>query len=455
MSRSLPPYLTLPETPARESAAPITVEALPLSEPPAPPSALPGHEKADLRLFSTWEICQYILPMAPGHLRRVLRETPDLPQGRSSDGEPGSARWFTLEEVFALRRHFIAASPRGRRFAPPRPAGPPAHVLAMAQLGRGMGRSTGIHHLAASAAMDGYRVLVLDLDPDAALTARLAGVPSGAAEPGLLALVARHAGSRLRQENRRRLDRGEAPLAMEAAMDRAMDRSLTEALQPCRWPGVDLLGAGPALHRLAWQAPLWQGQIPGWQPWAALRDSLRGEGVLARYDLILIDTPPDMGLLSQMALAAADSVLVPLTADAAGRGWAMAEATLAQMAALFRDIEARETRIARALGRRVEGFSWGLLRLLVTRADPVRGAAERAALQAALGPRLLPQPLAESALIGSGAGQAPCLYELDYRDSSRPALTAARSSFDALYAAVKAAMLARWQAQAAGQTTGR
>ena len=55
-----------------------------------------------LRRFSTWEVCRYLIPVAPAHFRRVLRKYPDLPQGA---GE-GNSKWFSLEEVLRLRDHF-------------------------------------------------------------------------------------------------------------------------------------------------------------------------------------------------------------------------------------------------------------------------------------------------------------------------------------------------------------
>ena len=45
-----------------------------------------GHQadgRKALRLFSTWEITRYLIPVAPAHFRRVLRANPALPQGRA------------------------------------------------------------------------------------------------------------------------------------------------------------------------------------------------------------------------------------------------------------------------------------------------------------------------------------------------------------------------------------
>ncbi len=58
-----------------------------------------------LRPFSTWEITKYLIPVAPAHFRRVLRQNPNLPQGTSET--EGGARWFTLDEVLKLRLHFF------------------------------------------------------------------------------------------------------------------------------------------------------------------------------------------------------------------------------------------------------------------------------------------------------------------------------------------------------------
>jgi hypothetical protein len=72
-----------------------------------------------LRRFSTWEITKYLIPVAPAHFRRVLRQNPTLPQGRS-DTENG-AKWFTLDEVLRLRAHFGAEGSKTKEYLPYRP----------------------------------------------------------------------------------------------------------------------------------------------------------------------------------------------------------------------------------------------------------------------------------------------------------------------------------------------
>jgi chromosome partitioning protein len=66
-----------------------------------------------LRLFSTWEITKYLIPVAPAHFRRVLRGHPELPQGRSETegGAPSSAR---------RGRRRRTTCPTGRRGCRPR-----------------------------------------------------------------------------------------------------------------------------------------------------------------------------------------------------------------------------------------------------------------------------------------------------------------------------------------------
>ena len=75
-----------------------------------------------LRLFSTWEITRYLIPVAQAHFRRVLKQHPELPQGRSET--EGGAKWFTLDEVLRAARLFRRPGLQGQGLPalPPRRA---------------------------------------------------------------------------------------------------------------------------------------------------------------------------------------------------------------------------------------------------------------------------------------------------------------------------------------------
>ena len=142
-----------------------------------------------LRLFSTWEITRYLIPVAQAHFRRVLKQNPDLPQGASET--EGGAKWFTLDEVLRLRAHFAAEGSKAKEYLPWRPKGLPAKIVAVANFKGGVGKTSTCAHLAMSAALDGYRVLVVDLDSQGSMTSIFGG--KVADEWGtVFPLVARH-----------------------------------------------------------------------------------------------------------------------------------------------------------------------------------------------------------------------------------------------------------------------
>lgn len=71
---------------------------------------------------------------------------------------------FTLSDVLTLRDHFAAEGVSSREYRPWRPEGLDAKVLAVANFKGGVGKTSTAGHLAMSAALDGYKVLVIDLD---------------------------------------------------------------------------------------------------------------------------------------------------------------------------------------------------------------------------------------------------------------------------------------------------
>ncbi|MDJ0858416.1 MAG: AAA family ATPase [Dinoroseobacter sp.] len=402
-----------------------------------------------LRLFSTWEITRYLIPVAQAHFRRVLKQNPDLPQGRSET--EGGAKWFTLDEVLRLRAHFAEGGSKSKEYKPYRPEGVPAKLVAVANFKGGVGKTSTAAHLAMSAALDGYKVLVLDLDSQGSMTSIFGGRVADEWQT-VFPLLARHYASHLRAENQRRLDRNEAPIPLDETLSEALEVTAKDLIQPTHWPNIDLIGAQLNLYWAEFQIPVWRMQARSWKLWDALTESLEADGVLDAYDIIFIDTPPALGYLTINGLAAADILLVPLGAsflefDSTGRFFDMLHST-------FASIEEGENMAARALGREELAFEWDAVRAVVTRFDSTQQAELAALMQAYLGRTLSPHRQDFTALIGQAGEQVSGIYEADYRDFNRETYARGRQTFDETYAAFKRLLLGVWrreERQADGQ----
>lgn len=152
----------------------------------------------------------------------------------------------------------------------------PTRVLAVANQKGGVGKTTTTVNLAACLAALGRKVLLLDLDPQANATSGLGleKIPGASAYGALLG-----------QESL-------APRIRRTAFERL--EIIPSELDLCG-ADVELPRLDRHLHRLA----------------LAL-EPLRTE---ATHDLILVDCPPSLGILTLNAFAAADYLLVPLQCE--------------------------------------------------------------------------------------------------------------------------------------------
>ena len=152
----------------------------------------------------------------------------------------------------------------------------PAVVLAMCNQKGGVGKTTSTINLGAALAEYGRRVLMVDLDPQGALSAGL-GIAAHELDHTIYNLM----------------------LGPSTAM--------TDVLMPTRIEGVDLIPANIDLSAAEVQLINEVGREH------TLSRALRP--VLHAYDYVLIDCQPSLGLLTVNALACAQGVIIPLAAE--------------------------------------------------------------------------------------------------------------------------------------------
>ncbi len=173
----------------------------------------------------------------------------------------------------------IYAAARPRRAVPQPPPldrHGPAQVVAVCNQKGGVGKTTSTINLGAALAEYGRRVLLVDFDPQGALSVGLG-------------VAAQH------------LDRTVYNLVMGQGVP------VNEVVQPTSVPGMDLLPSNIDLSAAEVQLVTEVGREQ------ALGRALRP--LLARYDFILVDCQPSLGLLTINALACADGVLIPLECE--------------------------------------------------------------------------------------------------------------------------------------------
>jgi chromosome partitioning protein len=203
-----------------------------------------------------------------------------------------------------------------------------ARIIAISNQKGGVGKTTTAINLATSLALADQRVLLVDIDPQANLTSGVGLKEAASQGPTVYDCLATA-----------------EPVAAPILMTAVEGLSLIPANRALTGAEIELV-----------TQPQREGRL------AAILDPLRN-----RFDYILIDTPPSLGLLTLNALVASDAVLIPLHAEYfALEGLADLLSTLRRVRDAFNPrldvagvlftMHDERTNLAQAVARDVRGF---------------------------------------------------------------------------------------------------
>jgi chromosome partitioning protein len=230
----------------------------------------PPNAQKTLRQFSLSEVSEFV-GVSQSYLKKLHLEGKGVVPTTSSTGR----RSYSAEQMNELR-NFLDREPRRRD-------GDKLQVLAVVNFKGGSGKTTTAAHLAQHLSLNGHRVLAIDLDPQASLTALHGIQPELDQNPSLY--------ESLRYDSHR--------------------KSIVDIIRSTNFPNLDIVPANLELQEYEYDTPLAmqnKESNAGKTFYTRIGDALAE--VDDRYDIVVVDCPPQLGYLTLTALTAATSVLI-------------------------------------------------------------------------------------------------------------------------------------------------
>lgn len=243
----------------------------------------PPEARKQLRHFSSSEVAE-LVGISPAALRQMSLDG-EGPQPQRSDG---NRRIYTLQQVNELRKHLAAKKPsHAVNYDPRRRDGDMMQIIAIANFKGGCAKTTTALHLCQFLALQGLRVLAIDLDTQASLTEMLGVQPV--------------------------LEVGDNETVFGVLRYDSERRPLSEVIRPTYFEGLDIVPGQSELQYFDYETPaaIVSNKYVGDEYFIRrLATALRS--VEDRYDVVVIDAPPQLSYLTLNAVFAATGLIIPV-----------------------------------------------------------------------------------------------------------------------------------------------
>lgn len=350
-----------------------------------PPDAQKG-----LRQFSLAEVA-YFLGVTQSTIKKLHLEGKGPEPETSSSGR----RSYSAGQMLELRAYLDEnGRPGKRRYLPHRSEGEELQVISVVNFKGGSGKTTTAAHLAQHLALKGHRVLAIDLDPQASLTA-LHGI-----QPELDEVASLY--EALRYDDER--------------------RSITEVIRATNFPNLDIIPASLDLQEYEYDTPVaLTSKDPSEGRTFFTRISNALKEVDDQYDVVVIDCPPQLGYLTLTALTASTSVLVTVHPQM------LDVMSMSQFLLMLGGI----LRTIREAGAEMR-LKW--FRYLVTRFEPMDGPQKQMVgfMQAMFPNHMLDAQMVKSTAISDAGITKQTLYEVERAQFVRSTYDRAMTSLNAV-----------------------
>ncbi|OYU17019.1 MAG: plasmid partitioning protein RepA [Rhodobacteraceae bacterium PARR1] len=359
----------------------------------------PPDARKELRRFSSGEVAA-LLGVKDAYLRKLSLEG----RGPQPETGPGGRRLYTSDDIRALRQMLELGAKSPGTYVPGRREGDPLQVITVINFKGGSGKTTTAAHLAQKLALDGYRVLAIDLDPQASLSALHGFQPEfDLLDGGTLYDAIRY----------------DDPVP------------LSHVIQKTYFTGLDIIPGNLELMEFEHDTPRALAARGGNLFFTRIADAL--SEVEADYDVVVIDCPPQLGFLTMSALSAATAVLVtvhPQMLDV------MSMCQFLLMTSNLLGV------VADAGG----DMSYDWLRYVVTRYEPGDGPQNQMVsfMRSLFGDHVLNHTVLKSTAISDAGLTKQTLYEVEKGDFTRATYERAMESLNAVNGEIAALIQQAW-----------